>query len=111
MAASRQLERVIEIHSHYWQMSRTEFLDALYLSDISKRLVCRCPGINIDLCSFLWVNSCLNTTPLDYFNSEIVGEENRLFSSLFDSCGGFWVKQVRSVVVILVILVVIKAYL
>lgn len=70
-------------------MSRIEFLDALFLSDISKRLVCRCPGINIDLCSFLWVNSCANTAPLDYFNSEIEGEENRLFSSSFDSCGRF----------------------
>lgn len=59
-------ERDIEIHPRDWQTSRIKFLDA-FLCDISRRLVCRCPGINIDLCSFLWVNHGLNTPPLDYF--------------------------------------------
>lgn len=45
-------ERVIEIHPRDWQTSRIKFLDA-FLCDTSRRLVCRCPGINIDLCSFL----------------------------------------------------------
>ena len=47
-----------------------KFLDSLFLCDILKRLVCRCPGINIDRCSFLWVNNGLNTPPLDYFNKK-----------------------------------------
>lgn len=80
----------IEIHPHYQQISGVGFLTALFSSDISERLACKCPGINIDPWSFLWVNNCLNTTPPDYFNIEGEPEENRLFfPCLFDSCGGF----------------------
>lgn len=95
-----QMEGLIEIHTpiQNWQMSRT-FLDALFLSDISKRLVCKYPGFNIDLCPVLWVNSCSNTTPLDYFNIEKEGEESQpFFSFLFSSCGRFCVAHVQSVV-------------
>lgn len=73
-------EREIEIHPLGWQTPRIKFLDALFLCDILKRLVCRCPGINIDRCSFLWVNSGLNTPSLDYFNKK---EQEKKIISFF----------------------------
>lgn len=67
----------------------------VFVSDISERLARGCPGINIDLCSCLWVNGGWNTMlPLDNFTTETEeGESCLFFPSLPNSRGRFWNEQ------------------